>query len=288
MNKPLYNQSRYSFLRMILPAMALLAIGAHKAGYPAVCYGALGAALVLCVPIVLSCHRLRRCRTVEGVYGQRVINVFSGRGQKRLRYKLIDAAYLMDVKDKYRKAADILEYLEDRCKTDADYATVQLLLGDAYRGLGNHPEARCYYNDALSHDETFAMAWDRLGLSHAKAGRTRQAIECYTNAIKYDDKYALAYHNLGTAFYKLGDYEKCVEYCLQSLRLMPRFYSPAEMLSAAYYRLGNKEKSDEYFRMVGLLGGNQKMLLDARADFDKEQQEAQSARTAETAETTNA
>lgn len=288
MNKPLYNESVYKFSRMILPAMALAAIGAHKMGFPTVCYCILGAALVLCVPVVNFYKRLEHCKVAEQFYGEHLIRAFSGKGQKKLRYKLIDAIHLLDKKEKYRKAADILEDLETKCKTDADFAIVQLLLGDCYRGFANYPEAKCYYLDALSHDGEYAMAWDNLGGIHEKFNRHEESIECRLNAIKYDDKYAVAYFNLGSTYYKMDEYEKCIEYCLESLRLMPRFYSPAEILSAAYYHLGDKAKSDEYFRMVGLLGGNQKLLLEDRARFDKEQQEAKAAEASAGAETADA
>ena len=100
MNKPLYNESVYKFSRMILPAMALAAIGAHKMGFPTVCYCILGAALVLCVPVVNFYKRLEHCKVAEQFYGEHLIRAFSGKGQKKLRYKLIDAIHLLDKKEK--------------------------------------------------------------------------------------------------------------------------------------------------------------------------------------------
>lgn len=283
-NKPLYNETIEKFSRFIIPALVLAGIGAHKIGFTTVYHCLIATAAVLCIPLVLFRYKQQRCRYAETVYGHQLISAFSGKGQKNLRRKLVDAVYLLDKKEKYRKAADILEYLEDRCQTDADFAIVQTFLGDCYRGMANYPEAKCYYIDALSHNDKSAMAWDNLGSIHAKYGELEKSVECRQKAIECDDKYALAYYNLGSTYYKMDEYEKCIENCLQSLKLMPRFVSPAEILSAAYYHVGDKAKSDEYFRMVGLLGGDQKLLLEDRANFDKELQEANAAASTETAE----
>ena len=264
------------------------AIGAHKMGYTAVSDGLLIAALVLCAPTVLFYLDQARSRDIEKTYGQRLINVFSGKGQKRLRYRLINAIHMLDKEKKYRKAANRLEELEKHCRTDADYAPVQMFLGDAYRGLRNFTEAECFYRDALSHDSEYGMVWSNLGTILSKLDRHEEAIECHLNAVKYDDKYAIGFNNLAVAYYRCGEYEKCIEPSLKALKLAPRYSSPAVVLSTVYYRLGNKEKSDEYYRMVGLIGGDQKALLSARAEFDKEQQEASAAQAAKAVENADA
>lgn len=273
MNKPLFNKPLFYFACLLLPAICLTALGVHMLGYPAVSDFLIGAALVLCAPTVLTYSRQAEYRDIEKKYGSYIINAFGGEGRKSLRCKLVDAAQLLE-RSKYRKAAEKLEALEKQCTADADYAAVQMLLGDAYHGLGNDHEAELFYRDSLSHVEEQSVVWSSLGVLLSKKDNHDEAIRCHLKAVKYDDRNSIAYNNLAAAYYRSGEYEKCIEPCLQCLKLDPRYASPAVLLSAAYYRLGNVEKSNEYYRMVGLLGGNQKALDSARAEFDRERQTA--------------
>ncbi len=273
MKKPLFNKPLYNLCRLITPVLILAAVVARGAGYDTISRCLLIVMLVLCVPAMLVRNRQARFHGVETAYGERVQKVFVDRDQQKYRGKLVDAIYLLDKKEQHRKAADRLEALLKHCRTDADYAFVQMLLGDCYRGLANFTEAECFYRDSLSHDDTYGMVWSNLGSICSKLERHEEAIECHLNAVKYDDKYAVGFNNLATAYYRCGQYEKCIEPCLQALRLMPRYLSPASTLCLAYYQLGNKDKSDEYYRMINSLGGNEKALDPLRAEIDKERAE---------------
>jgi predicted O-linked N-acetylglucosamine transferase (SPINDLY family) len=117
-------------------------------------------------------------------------------------------------------------------------------MGTSCAKLKDYALAAKLFDQAISIDPNYFLAWSNRGNLLAEQNQIHEAITSYEKSIQLNPNYAESWTNLGNALFDLGLYEKSLECHDQALRLNPRY---AEALSnKGNAHLEKKEITDAY------------------------------------------
>jgi len=104
-----------------------------------------------------------------------------------------------------------VKLFEDAVNQNPRYTASALHLGDVYRGLNRHDEARKAYQTVLALDPDSAAAFRGLGETALSEQKYAEAVENLTKALELTPQANRLHYSLGMAYRGLGDLDKAKE-----------------------------------------------------------------------------
>ena len=95
--------------------------------------------------------------------------------------------------------------------------------GNTFANLGRYEEALASYDQAISLQPDYAIAWNDRGYPLANLGRYEEALASYDQAISLQPELAMAWFNRGSTLAHLGRYEKSLASYDQAISLQPDY-----------------------------------------------------------------
>jgi len=93
--------------------------------------------------------------------------------------------------------------------------------GSAYSSQGNFDRALEDYNQAISLNPSYAVAYDGRGTVFFNKGDYRRALEDYSEAIRIIPKNAMSYSNRGAVYSQIGDFDHAIEDYTEAIKIYP-------------------------------------------------------------------
>ncbi|HCT99928.1 MAG TPA: hypothetical protein DF614_07730, partial [Methylococcaceae bacterium] len=107
-------------------------------------------------------------------------------------------------------------HVAQKCYEDAlqwhDDAQLQFNLGTVLHDLGEHQGAIDAFERCLTHQPTFADAWNHLGETHRDGGNMSEAVRCYREALATAPQHPRALYNLGEYYCLAGEFTNALPY----------------------------------------------------------------------------
>lgn len=160
--------------------------------------------------------------------------------------------FLMTETGQAKEAIPLLKKCTERENFNPEYWNY---LGIAYYLSSQFKLAMDAYNQAISLDQDYALAYNNIGNIYLAVFLSKKdetayilAIDNFKKAIKLDPKLASAYNGLGGAYKKAGKIEEAISLWKKALELEPSFSYPLYNLGLTYFELGDKEESLKYFK----------------------------------------
>ncbi len=145
---------------------------------------------------------------------------------------------------------------------------IQLIYNEAVRlaKSGNLQESKAKYEELISKDPGFHLAYQNLGAIYAKENDHILAIENFSKSIKIEPDHK-NYYNIGFSFYRLKEYEKAIHFLKQALHLEKKFVLSHLLLAQIYQTLENDDKTEIYLTNVIKIDPNHKSALGGLAMY---------------------
>ncbi|MDD8014755.1 MAG: sulfatase-like hydrolase/transferase [Acidobacteriota bacterium] len=128
-------------------------------------------------------------------------------------------------------------------------------LGVAYWKKGAFDKALDAYENALSFDHNYPIAFNNLGalfLSQFQQTKSqssfRIAVEHFKKAIELDPRYASPYNGLGTAYAQAGDMDQAVANWKKAIELKPDYAYPLYNMGLVHLAKGDREAALGFFQ----------------------------------------
>lgn len=128
-------------------------------------------------------------------------------------------------------------------------------LGVAYWKKGAFDRALDAYENALSFDHNYPIAFNNLGalfLSQFQQTKSqssfRIAVDHYKKAIELDPSYASPYNGLGTAYAQAGDMDQAVANWKKAIELKPDYAYPLYNMGLVHLAKGDREAALGFFQ----------------------------------------
>ena len=123
-------------------------------------------------------------------------------------------------------------------------------LGQAYRALGQLPEAtRCFQEAAVLKPDD-VTAFNSLGAVLQETGRAEEAVQAYRRALAINPHLAEVYCNLANALQDLGRFVEAEQACRQALALKPGLAAAYNALGNAFQGMGRLEEAEQACRQA--------------------------------------
>ena len=106
-----------------------------------------------------------------------------------------------------------------------------------------YEKAIAFYDEAISVNPNYALAYSNKGISLDELGRKADAIKCYDRAITINPRFVDAYVNKGTVLNEMGNNIDSIKCYDQSIKINPKY-------TGAYYNKGNALKCQEKYEEV--------------------------------------
>ncbi len=134
-------------------------------------------------------------------------------------------------------------------------------LAESYFHTADAEEAISKYQDALSLDNRYALAYNHMAYCYAWMGEHARALEACRRYLELDPS-ANAYDSLGDAYMQAGDYARAAEMKTKAIQMDPQLYYASRNLAFIEMLCGRNRAAGERLRQL-------------RASIDDRSQEAQ-------------
>jgi tetratricopeptide (TPR) repeat protein len=135
-------------------------------------------------------------------------------------------------------------------------ASLYNLIGNTFEEEGNYKDATLYYEKAVSHDDSFALAFCSKGDMFLKIGNYESALENYQKAIEIDVNFMLPYIKMANIYYDKNNFRRAAKQSLKVLKVNPEDNIANYILGMSYKQIGNDKKSLEYLKKAAFYGND--------------------------------
>ncbi|MCX6224009.1 MAG: tetratricopeptide repeat protein [Bacteroidia bacterium] len=136
--------------------------------------------------------------------------------------------------------------------------------GTAYIGIGQYQRAIDDYNEGIRLNPGYAPAYNNRGNAYIGIGQYQRGIDDYNEAILRKTDFADAYNNRGVAYARLGQYQRVIEEFNKAIHLNPDHVDAYKNRGIAYFMQGNNKLGCLDVQKNCAMGGNCKLLEDAK------------------------
>jgi len=131
-------------------------------------------------------------------------------------------------------------------KKNPEYIILYNLIGSSYQNLGNHIDAKTYFEKGLKLDPYNISLMNNLAMTYRNLLEYKLSEELYKKIININDKYINAYVNLGNLKRDLNQFDEAIKFYEKALLINNAnpiiYYS----LALAHQGIGNFEKTNFY------------------------------------------
>jgi tetratricopeptide (TPR) repeat protein len=135
-------------------------------------------------------------------------------------------------------------------------ANLYNLIGNTFEEEGNYKDATLYYEKAVSHDDSFTLAFCSKGDMFLKINDYESALKNYQKAIEIDANFIVPYIKMANIYYNRNNFVKAAKQSLKALKINPEDNNANYLLGMSYKQLGNDRKSLRYLKKAALYGND--------------------------------
>ena len=157
--------------------------------------------------------------------------------------------------NKYPQAIDALERLCKMTDDAAILARAKAHIGRCYLDAQEYENAVASYEEALSYDSSFVLAWSNLATAYDRAGEEpMKSVRALENAIFYEPDYEIAYNKLSMYYSMAQNSEKSEWAARNAIRLNPKRPENYSNLTWTLCVMGRAEEAEEMYRKALSVG----------------------------------
>ncbi len=138
-----------------------------------------------------------------------------------------------------------IEFFELALKEDPKMIAAQFRLASLYDIKGKLQDSKKLYQQILSQDKTFYLAYNNLGIVEYKFGNKDAAMRNWIESLKYDPNQEEVYNNIGMSLLIDEKFEQSIKYFDQALKIKPLFQDAAKNRAYALLHSGQYKEADE-------------------------------------------
>jgi Flp pilus assembly protein TadD len=135
-------------------------------------------------------------------------------------------------------------------------ANLYNLIGNTFEEEGNYKDAALYYEKAVSHDDSFVLAFCSKGDMFLKINDYESALKNYQKATEIDVNFIVPYIKMANIYYYRNDFVKAAKQSLKALKINPEDNNANYILGMSYKQLGNGKNSLRYLKKAVLYGND--------------------------------
>lgn len=171
-------------------------------------------------------------------------------GQSNTQEAFIES-YSLEATGNYSTAIEKIIAIYDEESYD-----INIRLGWLYYNLGNYPEAKKYYNKAVTILPYSLEAKLGYVLPLAGLGLWNEVIEVYNEMLKIDPQNTIANYRLGAIYYERKEFEKAFKYLENVINLYPNDYDTVVLFAWTHYQMGKLKEAKALFTKALLVKPN--------------------------------
>ncbi|WP_250436638.1 tetratricopeptide repeat protein [Hanstruepera flava] len=138
--------------------------------------------------------------------------------------------------------------LETMLRTNADFSTGRLQLGDYYFKKNQYNDAIHQYSESIKKDSLLLMAYPNLATSYSIVGNTQKALETLNLLINNAPDMSRAYYLRGLLYFELNNPKQALLDLKQAVKLNPNDAQSLYNIATYYYQNQDYTKAEEFAR----------------------------------------
>ena len=135
-------------------------------------------------------------------------------------------------------------------KKNPEYLILYNLIGSSYQNLGNHVDAKIYFEKGLKLDSNNIPLMNNLAMTYKNLLNYKLSEELYKKIITINNKYINAYVNFGNLKRDLNQFDKAIKLYEKALSINDKNPLIHYSLALAHQGIGNFEKTYFYSRQA--------------------------------------
>ena len=143
-----------------------------------------------------------------------------------------------------------LVFYQDAVSYDDQFYLAFYQLGVLEKKMGNSDMAITYLNKVINIKPDFQKAWFTLGTSYEADNNLDSAINKYNRAIELDSNYTKAFGNLGNVYISKEEYELAINVLNKAILIDPEYADGYLRLGVAYNEQEKFQEASEQFKMA--------------------------------------
>ncbi|MDR3257131.1 MAG: tetratricopeptide repeat protein [Endomicrobium sp.] len=130
------------------------------------------------------------------------------------------------------------------------------LIGNIFDEEGNYKEAAFYYGKAISHDNSFAVAFCNRGDMFLKTDDYESALQNYQKAVEIDETFIIAHIKIANFYYDKNNFSDSIIAALKALKINSEDNNANYILGMSYKQLGRYKESLDYLKKAAFYGND--------------------------------